>query len=107
VDLFADVDGIVAILNFLELRGGVEIDSDESNGRARERETEESDETTDKRGERGQEWLLLLPVNNAWLDNIFQFQDASAIVKILEEVVNIELRDVQGVDPHSEHSLLA
>jgi hypothetical protein len=47
----------------------------------------------------------LLPVDTSWEKLIFKVREGNSVLHVLEEVVDVAVLNVEGVDPHLENSL--
>jgi hypothetical protein len=47
------------------------------------------------------------PRNSARLHSIHDLKQGIAILEVREQIIDVKIGDVEGVDPHSEHSLLS
>jgi hypothetical protein len=48
-----------------------------------------------------------LPLDSAWSDFIDDLQNDDSVIEITKQIVHIDAIDVEGVDPHAQHALLA
>ena len=47
-----------------------------------------------------------LPGDHTRLHSVFEQQNNVSILQVLEQIVHINIREIEGINPHAEHSLL-